>query len=76
MSRQKAENKTRHNRKRKVIDDILDIENKNKIMENDIKVLSNSAEKYADKADNTGRFRLLPSQRSAKDKPKYLEKEL
>jgi hypothetical protein len=62
MTRQIAENKTRNNRKRKVIDEILDIEKKNKIMENDIKVLYKSAEKYADKADNTGRFRLLPSQ--------------
>ena len=62
MTRQIAENKTRNNRKRKVIDEILDIEKKNKIMENDIKVLYKSAEKYADKADNAGRFRLLPSQ--------------
>jgi hypothetical protein len=62
MTRQIAENKTRNNRKRKVIDEILDIEKKNKIMENDIKVLYKSAEKYADKADNTSRFRLLPSQ--------------
>jgi hypothetical protein len=31
-----------------------DIKKKNKIMENDIKVLNKSAEKYADKADNTG----------------------
>jgi hypothetical protein len=62
MRRQIAENKTRNNRKLKVIDEILDIEKKNKIMENDIKVLNKSAEKYADKADNTGRFRLLPSQ--------------
>ena len=59
MTRQIAENKTRNNRKRKVIDDILDIEKKNKIMENDIKVLYKSGEKYADKADNTGRFRQL-----------------
>ena len=62
MTRQIAENKARNNRRRKVIDEILDIEKKNKIMENDIKVLYKSAEKYADKADNTGRFRLLPSQ--------------
>ena len=62
MTRQKAENKTRNNRKRKVIDEILDIEKKHRIMENDIKVLNKSAEKYADRADNTGRFRLLPGQ--------------
>jgi hypothetical protein len=62
MTRQIAENKTRNNRKRKVIDEILDIEKKNKIMENDIKVLYKSAEKYTDKADNISRFRLLPSQ--------------
>ena len=35
---------------------------KKKRMEIDTKVLNKSADKYADKADNTGRFRWLPSQ--------------
>ena len=45
-------------------------------MENDIKVLKKSAEKYADKADNTGKFTIITkskSMRSAKDKQKTLE---
>ena len=53
-----------------------DIKKKNKIMENDIKVLNKSAEKYADKADNTGKFTIIAksnSMKSAKDKQKTLE---
>jgi hypothetical protein len=53
MTRQNAENKTRNNRKRKVIDAILEIEKKKKGMENDTNVLNKSAEEYADKTENT-----------------------
>jgi hypothetical protein len=42
--KKEAENKTINNRKRKVIDEILDIGKKKKRMENDIKVLNKSAE--------------------------------
>ena len=78
MTRKKeAENKTKINRKRKVIDEILDIEKKKKIMENDIKLLNKSAEEYADKTENKRKFTLIAKSnsmiRSAKDKPKTLE---
>jgi hypothetical protein len=42
--KKEAENKTINNRKRKVIDEILDIGKKKKRMENDIKVLNKSTE--------------------------------
>ena len=51
-----------------------DIKQKNKIMENEIKVLNKSAEKYADK---TGKFTIIAKSnsmiRSAKDKQNTLE---
>jgi hypothetical protein len=72
-----AVNKTKNNRKRKVIDEILDIEKKKKRMENDIKVLNKSAEEYADETENKRKFTLIAKsnsmRRSAKDKPKTLE---
>ena len=59
MTRQNAENKTRNNRKRKVIDAILEIEKKKKGMENDTNVLNKSAEEYADKTENTRKLTLI-----------------
>ena len=44
--KKEAENKTRNNTKRKVIDEILDIEKKKKRMENDTKILNKSPEEY------------------------------
>ena len=44
-----AENKTKNNRKQKVIDEILDIEKKKKRVEGDTKVLNKSVKEYADK---------------------------
>ena len=47
--KKEAENKTRNNRKWKVIEEILDIEKKKKRTKDDNKVLDKSAKEYADK---------------------------
>ena len=60
-----------------MIDEILHIEKKKKRMENHTKVLTKSAEEYADKTENKRKFTLIAKsnsmRRSAKDKPKTLE---
>jgi hypothetical protein len=75
--KKEAENNTRNNRKRKVIDAILDIEKKKKRMENDTKVLNKSAEEYVGKTENKRKFRLIAKsksmRRNANDTPKTLE---
>jgi hypothetical protein len=68
--KKEAENKTKINRKRKVIDEILDIEKKKKRMENDIKLLNKSAEEYADKTENKRKFTLIAKLNKCKGQTK------
>ena len=75
--KREVENKEKQNRKRAIMDDIVEIKSKKKRIEEDIKSLSKSAEEYADKAETTGKVTLIAKsnsmRRSAKEKKQKLE---